>query len=330
MKNNRILKFLDIRFPVFQAPMGRTAPPELAAAVTNAGGLGMLGTSWDAPDALREKLRATRALAKGPFGVNLAMPWDQHERLAICLEEGASAVSFFWGDATDYVREAKEGGAVVIQTVGTPQEARHAVGLGADIIVAQGVESGGHVWSTVSTMVMVPLICDAVPGVPVVAAGGIADSRGVRAALALGAEGVWVGTRFLATHESGAHDDFKKLLVSAAAADTEYTSLFDGGWPDAPHRSLRNSTLEMWERAGRPPSGSRPGEGQVIGAFPDGRPIRRYDVPAPMKGATGEIEAFALYAGQSVGLVHEIQPVAAVMAELARGFTPAGWAQQQG
>lgn len=320
MKNNRILQLLDIRVPVFQAPMGRTAPPELAAAVTNAGGLGMLGTSWDTPDALREKLRATRALTRGSFGVNLAVSWDQHERLAICLAEGAKAVSFFWGDSSDYVREAKAGGAVVMQTVGTPEEARRAADTGADIIVAQGVESGGHVWSTVSTMVMVPMICDAVPAVPVVAAGGIADARGVRAALALGAEGVWVGTRFLATHESGAHDDFKKLLVSAAAIDTEYTSLFDGGWPDAPHRSLRNSTIEMWEQAGRPPSGSRPREGEVIGAFPDGRPIKRYDVPAPMKGATGEIEAFALYAGQSVGLVKDIQPAAAVMAELSRPF----------
>jgi len=320
MKNNRILKLLDIRVPVFQAPMGRTAPPELAAAVTNAGGLGMLGTSWDTPDAMRKKIRATRALTKGLFGVNLAVPWDQHERLAICLDEGVKVVSFFWGDSSAYMREAKDGGALVMQTVGTPEEARHAVETGADILVAQGVESGGHVWSTVTTMVMVPVICDAAPGVPVVAAGGIADARGVRAALALGAEGVWLGTRFLATHESGAHDDFKKLLVSSSAADTDYTSLFDGGWPDAPHRSLRNSTIRMWDKAGRPPPGNRPREGEVIGAFPDGQPIKRYDVPAPMKGATGEIEAFALYAGQSVGLVTDIQSVAAVMAELSQGF----------
>jgi nitronate monooxygenase len=322
MKNNRILKLFDIRVPVFQAPMGRTAPPELAAAVTNAGGLGMLGTSWDAPEALRAKIRATRALTRGPFAVNLAMSLDQHERLEISLAEGVRAVSFFWGDASDYMRIAKDGGAVVIQTVGTPEEARRAAGQGADILVAQGLESGGHVWSTVSTMVMVPLICDAVPDVPVLAAGGIADARGVRAALALGAQGVWVGTRFLATHESGAHEDFKRRLVHAAATDTVYSSLFDGGWPDAPHRSLRNSTIEMWERAGRPGPGARPREGEVIGAFPDGRPIRRYDVPAPMSGATGDVEAFALYAGQSVGLVRDIQPVTAVMAELSRGFQP--------
>jgi len=320
MDSPELCGLLGIRLPIFQAPMGRTAPPELAAAVSNCGGLGMLGTSWDAPDVLRQKIRATRALTTHPIGVNLAMPWNQHERLQISLEEGARAVSFFWGDSADYMREAKDGGAVVMQTVATPEEARRAVDQGADVIVAQGVESGGHVWSTVSTMVMVPLVCDAVPGVPVVAAGGIADARGVKAALALGAQGVWVGTRFLATHESGAHDAFKDLMVAAAATDTEYTTLFDGGWPNAPHRSIRNSTFRRWDQAGRPPAGSRPGEGEVIGAFPDGRPIRRYDVPAPMQGATGEIEAFALYAGQSVGLVRKIQSVADVFAELAAGF----------
>ena len=320
MDSSALCRLLGIRHAIFQAPMGRTAPPELAAAVSNCGGLGMLGTSWDPPDVMREKIRATRALTAAPFGVNLAMPWDQHQRLRIALEEGVKAVSFFWGESSPYVREAKDGGAVVIQTVGTPEEAQRAVDQGADVIVAQGVESGGHVWSTVSTLVLVPLVCDAVPGVPVVAAGGIADARGVRAALALGAHGVWVGTRFLATHESGAHDAFKQRLVTASATDTEYTSLFDGGWPDAPHRSLRNSTIERWERAGRPPPGRRPGEGEVIGAFPDGRPIRRYDVPAPMQGATGEIEAFALYAGQSVGFVRSIESVSAVVSALAEGF----------
>ena len=320
MKTKRIAELLSIRYPIFQAPMGRTAPPALAAAVTNAGGLGMLGTSWDKPDVMREKIRATRALTTGPFAVNLAVSWDQHERLDIALQEGVKAVSLFWGDPAAYVRKAKDAGAIVVQTVATPEEARRAADLGADIIVAQGVESGGHVWSTVSTMVLVPLVCDAVPEVPVVAAGGMADVRGVRAALALGAQGVWLGTRFLATVESGAHDDFKQRLLSARATDTVFTMLFDQGWPDAPHRALRNSTVRMWEKAGCPAAGKRPGEGEIIGAFPNGDPIPRYGVPAPMQGATGEIEAFALYAGQSVGLIRDLPPVASVMQELAAAF----------
>ncbi len=320
MKTNRIAELLSIRYPIFQAPMGRTAPPQLAAAVTNAGGLGMLGTSWDGPNVMREKIRATRGLTDGPFAVNFAMPWDQHERLDIALEERVKAVSLFWGDPAPYLPKAKDAGAVIIHTVATPDEARRAVDLGADLIVAQGVESGGHVWSTVSTMVLVPLVCDAIPGVPVIAAGGMADVRGVRAALALGAEGVWLGTRFLATAESGAHDDYKKRLVAARSTDTIYTTLFDQGWPDAPHRALRNSTVEMWEGAGCPTTGKRPREGELVGAFPNGDPVRRYGVPAPMQGATGEIEAFALYAGQSVGLIRDLPSVAAVMAELAGAF----------
>ena len=320
MKTNRIAELLSIRFPIFQAPMGRTAPPRLAAAVSNAGGMGMLGTSWDTPQILKEKIRETRALTDGTFAVNLAMPWDQHERLDIALEEGVKVVSLFWGDPAPYLRRAKDGGAVIMQTVATPEEARRAVDLGVDLIVAQGVESGGHVWSTVSTMVLVPLVCDAVPGVPVIAAGGMADLRGVKAALALGAEGVWLGTRFLATAESGAHDDYKKRLLAARSTDTVYTVLFDQGWPDAPHRALRNSTVEMWESAGRPPTGKRPREGELVGAFPNGDPIRRYGVPAPMQGATGQIEAFALYAGQSVGLIRDLPTAASVIAELAKAF----------
>ena len=200
----------------------------------------------------------------------------------------------------------------------TPEEAPRAAYFGADIIVARGVESGGHVWSTVSTMV---LVCDAAPDVPVVGAGGIAVACGVRAALALGAQGEWLGTRFLATVELGAHDDFKKRLLAARATDTVYCTLFDQGWPDAPHRALRNSTVRLWENAGCPATGSRPGEGEVIGSFPNGDPIPRYGVPAPMQGAGGEIEAFALYAGQSVGLIRDLPPVAAVMGELGKAFS---------
>lgn len=139
-----------------------------------------------------------------------------------------------------------------------------------------------------------------------------------RAALALGAEGVWLGTRFLATVESGAHDDFIQRLLAARATDTVYSTLFDQGWPDAPHRALRNSTVRMWENAGCPTTGKRPREGEIVGAFPNGGNSKVR--PAPMQGATGEIEAFALYADHSVGLVRDLPPVASIMAEPATAF----------
>jgi nitronate monooxygenase len=311
-----LAKILGTNHAILQAPMGRSAPPELAAAVSNAGGLGMLGMSWDSSDHMRERIQRTQLLTQQPFAVNLCMQWDQSERLALALDQGIKIVSFFWGDATKYIRLAKKAKALTLHTVGNVDEAKAALDAGVDILVAQGVESGGHVRSEVATMVLVPTICDAAGRIPVIAAGGMADGRGVAAAICLGASGVWLGTRFLACVEAGAHPVYKNLLLQADAFSTVYSKLFDGGWPDAPHRVLRNSTVKQWEHAGRPASGKRPGEGDVVGQFPSGAPVPRYDDAAPMQGATGDIEAFALYAGQSVGLVHEIVPAKQILDSL--------------
>ena len=238
------------------------------------------------------------------------------ERLAICLEEGAKIVSLFWGDPSPYVARIRAAGAVLLQTVGSADEARRAVAAGADIIVAQGWEAGGHVWGRVATMPLVPRVVDAVRPTPVVAAGGIADGRGVAAALMLGAAGAWLGTRFLASEEVFIHPDYRARVLAAAETDTEYTLLFDGGWPDAPLRALRNSTLAAWEAAGRPPHGQRPREGETIAALPDGTPAPRYSMVPPLPGMTGELEALVHYAGQSAGLVTRVQPAAEIVREL--------------
>jgi NAD(P)H-dependent flavin oxidoreductase YrpB (nitropropane dioxygenase family) len=166
-------------------------------------------------------------------------------------------------------------------------------------------------------MVLVPAVCDAV-SVPVVAAGGIADGRGLAAALALGADGGWVGTRFLLAEEAPIHPDFRRLLLAAAETDTFHApNLFHLGWEDAPHRALRNSTYSLWLDAGRPPVGSRPGEGEVVATRADGAPLLRYSSSLPLVGMGGEVEALSLYAGQSVGLVAEVRSAAAIVAELA-------------
>jgi len=239
--------------------MGGAVTPTLAAAVSNAGGLGMLPLTWTSPDEIATVVDETRQQTERPFGVNLGLAWDQHERLAAVLAAGARIVSFFWGDATGIIGEARGAGAIVLVTVGTAEEGRAAAAAGADIVVAQGWEAGGHVWGTVSTLALVPRVVDAVTPVPVVAAGGIADGRGLAAVLALGAVGAWVGTRFLAASEAAIHPDYRRRILAAGEADTFYGTLFDRGWPDAPHRTLRNSTVEAWEQAGRPASGSRPG-----------------------------------------------------------------------
>jgi nitronate monooxygenase len=312
-------RLLGIRHPIVSAPMGRGAPPELVAAVSNAGGLGGLGLTWDSPQRIAELVAKTRQLTNdGPFLANLVLEWDQHERLDAALLAGVRIVSFFWGDAARYIDRAKAAGAIVIQTVGTPEEAQRAVQLGADVIVAQGSEAGGHVWSSVSTMVLVPLVVDAAGKVPVLAAGGIADGRGLAAALALGASGVLIGTRFLASPEAAYHADYKQRLVEAAATDTVESKLFDGGWPNATGRTLRNRTVKLWEDAGRPDPGSRPGEDDEIGRTPEGNIVRRYAIASKLGGGTGDIDDFVIWAGQSVGLVHDIRPASEIVSDVAR------------
>ncbi len=151
-----------------------------------------------------------------------------------------------------------------------------------------------------------------------IAAGGIADGRGLAAALALGAQAGWVGTRFVASEEAGAHPEYKRLLMGARETDTRHSELFDIGWEQAPHRTLRNSTVRLWEDAGRPGPGMRPGEGEAVALDSGGEPIVRYSSPDPELGMTGDLEAMALYAGQSVGLIHEVLPAGEIVRAMAQ------------
>src|SRR5215213_2118406 len=161
---------LGLTAPVVQAPVGSAATPELAAAVSQAGGLGMLALSWTPPTSVGEQVRATRALTDRPFGVNLVLEWDQHERLRACAAEPVAAVSTFWGDPRPYVDAIHASGALHLHTVGSAEEARRAAEAGVDIIVAQGWEAGGRVCGEVSTLALVPAVIDAVGPLPVLAA----------------------------------------------------------------------------------------------------------------------------------------------------------------
>jgi nitronate monooxygenase len=304
---------LGIDHPILCAPLA--ADPRLPAAVSNAGALGNMGLWW--ADDAGALVRATAALTDRPFGGNFVLASDQHHRVEQALSAGLRIVSFLWGDPESYVDVVHDAGALVLHTVGSAEEARRAVGCGVDVIVAQGWEAGGHVWGGVATLPLVPAVVDAVAPVPVIAAGGIGDARGVAAVLALGAQAAWLGTRFLLAEEMPVHDEYRRLLIGASESDAEwYANLYEVGWPDASHRALHNSTAERWEAAGRPPPGSRPGEGEVIAHFPTGEPIVRYSPAPPLVGTTGEIEALSLWAGQSVGLARQTQPAAEIVAEL--------------
>jgi NAD(P)H-dependent flavin oxidoreductase YrpB (nitropropane dioxygenase family) len=265
-------------------------------------------------DAVREAVRAAKTLTPRLFGINLIIDEPQHERLAIALDEGVKFVSFFWGDPAPYLPAVHAAGARASLTTGSAAEAKRAADDDVDVIVAQGWEAGGHVWGEVSTLALVPAVVDAVgDSVPVVAAGGITDGRGLAAALALGAGGAWMGTRFVAAEETPAHPDYVARLLAARETDTFHGKLFDIGWENAAHRVLRNRTIELWEAAGRPPSGKRPGEGEVIAHRADGSEVVRYSSISPRDGSTGNIADLSLWAGQGVGLVHEVLPAAEIV-----------------
>lgn len=313
---------VGVTLPICQAPIGSLASPELAAAVANAGGLGHVACTWRELDDLGPFLRRVRALTSRAFGANFVLDFPITERLALALDEGVSVVSFFWGDGAPHLPRVRDAGAVAIQVVGSVDEARRAADAGFDLVVVQGCDAGGHVRGTQGTMTLVPEVVDAVTPLPVVAGGGIADRRGVAAAFALGAAGVWVGTRFIAAREADAHATYQESIVGARGADTVLSTLFDIGWPDAPMRTLRNSTVRAWEAAGRPTPANRPNEGEVIGrrgSGPQQRTLPRYHFGAPTRDAVGEIEAMTLYAGESTGLVRCVESAAAIVAELAAG-----------
>ena len=305
---------LNIDVPIIQAAMAGAAGPELAAAVSEAGGLGMLAFWHAKPRVLREQIRRTRKLTNRPFAVNFHMEMPrQGELLDVSLEEGVPVISFFWGDPSPFIARAHDGGATVLHTSASASEARRVVDDGVDVVVAQGWEAGGHVRGTVATLPLVPAVVNAVAPTPVVAAGGIADGRGLAAALSLGADGIWIGTRFLASKQAAIHPRYQELVLRATEQDTFYGDLFDIGWPDAPHRTLRNKTVDAWEAAGRPPSGQRPGEGEVIATSPLHGDLVRYSAYTVATGFEGDIDALSMWAGQSAGLVSSIEPAADIV-----------------
>ena len=306
---------LRIAHPIVQAPIGGAASPELAAAVSNAGGLGMLALSWKSPEQTHAAIRRTQQLTDRPFGVNLVLEWDQTERVRICAEERVPLVSFFCGDPAPHLPVLRKNGIHICQTVASVAEARRAEQRCVDLIWTQGWEAGGHVRGTVSSLVLTRAVARAVR-LPVVAFGGFADGSGLVAALALGAAGVGLGTRFLMSTEAAIEPEYARWVANATEVDTVYTdNLFDRGWENAPHRVLRNSTVRAWEAAGKPTPGARPNEGEALGQF-GGKQIFRYSDNNPLRGTTGNLEAMALYAGQSAGLVTERLPAGEIVRQI--------------
>jgi nitronate monooxygenase len=320
MLTTELCRQLGVSLPIWNAGMGGgLAGPALAAAVSDAGGLGVLGMGGLPVPVIREQIQEVRALTRRPFGVNIIMPlMGDDAQIECCLEERVPVLVLFWGDPGPYVERAHAAGTRVVAQVGSVAEAKAVAAVGVDAVMIQGVEAGGHVRSSTSLSILLPATVDAVRPLPVVAAGGIADGRGVAAALALGAQAVSLGTRFLCSDESRAA--YKERVVAASAEDTYFTKLFDIEWPDAAHRVLRNKIVEDWEAAGSPASGQRPGEGEIAGRMPVGGQIvelPRYSVFMPMEGFEGDLDASVLYCGESCSLISDVRPAAEIVRTLA-------------
>lgn len=321
MLSTGLCERIGITVPIWNAGMGGgLAGVELAAAVSNAGGLGVLGMGGLPAAATQEFIRQLRTRTDRPFGVNLIMPLMDEEALQYCLDERVPVLILFWGDPGPYVARAHAVGTLVVAQVGSVEQAQEAAAAGVDAVMVQGLEAGGHNRSTTPLSILLPATVDAVRPIPVIAAGGIADGRGLAAALSLGAQAVSLGTRFLCSDESRAAPEYKQRVVHASAQDTFLTTLFDLEWPNAAHRVLGNAATEAWRNAGSPPSGQRPGEGEIVGTMPVGgqaTELTRYTILMPMVGFVGDLEQQVLYCGQSCTLIDDIQPAADLVRALA-------------
>ncbi len=291
-----ICDLTGIEYPIFQGGMARVSTAELAAAVSNAGGLGIIGAAAMDAETLRSEIKKTREMTDKPFGVNIYLISPVvDELMKVVIEEKVKVVTTGAGNPGKYVPELKEAGIVVVPVVASVALAKRLVRDGADAVIAEGTESGGHI-GEIGTMALVPQIVDAVGDkVPVIAAGGIADGRGIVAAFALGAKGVQLGTVFVATEECIVHDNYKNAIVKAGDRDTVVTGRSTGH----PVRALRNKFTRQYLELEK--SGASPEE---LDEFGRGS-LRR--------AVEGDVANGTVMMGQISGLIKEVRPVKEVV-----------------
>lgn len=311
---------LGFEYGIMQAPLGPDiSGPELVAAVSNAGAIGLLrAPDWECPEYVREMIRKTRTLTDKPFGIGVVLAFPHEENLKAILEEKVAVLQLYWGEVSEeLVHRAHETGVKVVPQVGSVEAAKRAIDVGVDAIIVQGREAGGHVIGQEGLFALVPRVTDLVGerDVPVIAAGGIVDARGYVAALALGARGVALGTRFLATEESNAHPMYKKRLIEYSK--TAYTNVFGRArWPGAPQRVLLTPFFSDWRSLSESEDETNQpviGHSTIHGVEKE---VRRFAGTVPNKMTTGDIESMVMYAGQGVGLIKDILPAGEVVKKI--------------
>jgi enoyl-[acyl-carrier protein] reductase II len=293
----RLTELLGIEHPIIQGGMAWTATAELVAAVSNAGGIGIIGAGHMPTEILRGEIRRAKELTDKPFGVNLMLLTPHIDELvAMVIEEGVHAVTTGAGNPAKYMTELKAAGIKVLTVVPSVALAKRMESIGADAVIGEGMEAGGHI-GDLTTLVLIPQLVDAV-SIPVIAAGGIADGRGMAAAFALGAEGVQVGTRFMCAEECTIHPDVKAQVIKAKDRDTVVTGRSTGH----PVRVIKN---KLSRQIGELDLQNKPEEIEALGAGKLAAAMRH-----------GDIQMGSLMAGQAAAMVCQIQPAAEIVTEM--------------
>lgn len=305
-EQNPICKLLNIKYPIFQGGMAWIGTAELASAVSNAGGLGIIGAGHMPPDLLRAEIQKAKKWTDKPFGVNIMLmsPFVK-EVMEVVIDERVAVVTTGAGNPAEYLPALKEVGTKVIPVVASVALAKRLVRSGVDAVIAEGTESGGHV-GEITTMALIPQVVDAVD-VPVIGAGGIGDSRGIMAAFALGASAVQMGSRFVVSEECIAHPNYKNLVLKAKDRSTVVTGRSTGH----PVRVLANKmTREYAEME------SHNASVEELEKFGAGR--------LNLATHKGDVENGSVMIGQISGMFHEIKPVATIIEELVDGIPAVG------
>ena len=304
MKNylsTRISEMLGIKYPIIQGGMAWIADHNLASAVSNAGGLGVIAAGNAKPDVVRREICLTRELTNNNFGVNLMLtsPWVD-EIIKILVSEGVKIITTGAGNPGRIIPGLKALGKLVVPVVASVSQAKLVEREGADAVIAEGMEAGGHIGHT-TTMVLVPQIVDAI-SIPVIAAGGIADSRGYVAAKILGAEGVQIGTRFLLSTEAKIHDNYKQKIISARDTDTTITGLKIGH----PVRSIKNQMTRKYLK--------------IEGSGESGNELVKLTMDSLRRASQdGDVETGTVMAGQISGMLKTVQPCSMIIKEIIDG-----------
>lgn len=297
---NRICEILNIKYPIIQGGMAWVADSNLAAAVSNAGGFGIIGTGSATADIVKKEIDNCRRLTDRPFGVNvMLMSPNADEVIDLIIEEKPAGITTGAGNPAKYMDRLKEAGIKVIPVVPTVALAQRMEKLGADAVIAEGTEAGGHI-GELTTMVLVPQVAEAL-NIPVIAAGGVADGRGIAASFALGAEGVQIGTRFICSEECNIHQNYKDVVLKAKDRDAVVTGRPTGH----PVRTLKNKLAKKYLKMEK--EGASPEELEKLGAG-----------ALRLAVVEGDKDGGSFMAGQSAAMVREIKPCKEIVEEISK------------